>query len=99
MGKTERVLVCNSGNNIRTRTHVKGNRAIEQADEFAYLGSTISEDSRSKREMIKRICQVKMAFNRKGALFTSINITAYTSEKIVRMEYYNAVRQRHVDNC
>jgi len=40
-------------NNIRIRIHLQNNQEIQQVEEFTYLGSIISENGRSKREIIK----------------------------------------------
>ncbi|VVC34843.1 Endonuclease/exonuclease/phosphatase,Reverse transcriptase domain [Cinara cedri] len=69
-----KVLVCSRNNNITTRIHLQNNQEIKQVEEFAYLGSIISKDGRSKKEIVKRICQAKIAFNKKRGLFTSKNI-------------------------
>jgi len=63
--KNTKVLVCSRKRNIRARIHLQNNQEIEQVKEFAYLGNIKSEDGRSKREIIKRICQAKIAFNKK----------------------------------
>lgn len=69
-----KVLVCEREN---TRVHIqlRGNQRIDQVDEFVYLGSTISKDGLKKSEILKRICQAKIALNSKKTLFTSKNIS------------------------
>lgn len=47
--KKTKVLVCSRNRKIRARIHMQNNQEIEQVEEFAYLGSIISEDGRSKR--------------------------------------------------
>jgi|UniRef100_A0A2S2QM29 hypothetical protein len=66
--KKTKVLVC-SRYNIRSRIKLKDGETIEQVEDFIYLGSTINSDGRSKKEIIKRICQGKVAFNKKRNLF------------------------------
>jgi len=68
--KKTKVLVCSRDNNIRTKIKLKSDETVEQVD-FIYLGSTISSDGRCKKEIIKRICQAKVAFNKKRSVFTS----------------------------
>ena len=45
-------------------------RIIEQVSSFKYLGSVISEDGRSNKEVITRIALAKEAFNRRRELLT-----------------------------
>ncbi|VVC30385.1 Endonuclease/exonuclease/phosphatase,Reverse transcriptase domain [Cinara cedri] len=73
-----KVLVCSRNNNITTRIHLQNNQKIKKVEEFAYLGSIISKDGRSKKEIVKRICQAKIAFNKKSGLFTSKSISVRT---------------------
>ncbi|XP_025417940.1 uncharacterized protein LOC112688792 [Sipha flava] len=73
-----KVLVCSRNNNITTRIHLQNNQEIKQVEEFAYLGSIISKDGRSKKEIVKRICQAKLAFNKKRGLFTSKSTSVRT---------------------
>jgi len=48
------------------------------------LGSIISEDSKSKREIIKRIFEARISFNQKGGLFTSRNISIRTRINLLK---------------
>ena len=68
--KKTKVLVCSRYNSIRTSIKLKDGENIEQVEDFIYLGSTISSDGRCKKEIIKRICQVKVEFNKKRNIFT-----------------------------
>jgi hypothetical protein len=61
-------------NNIRTRIKLKVGETIEQVKDFIYLGRTISSDGRCKKEIIKRISRVKVAFNKKRNIFISKSI-------------------------
>lgn len=72
--KKTKVLVCSRYNSIRTSIKLKDGENIEQVEDFMYLGSTISSDGRCKKEIIKRICQAKVAFNKKRNIFTSKSI-------------------------
>lgn len=74
-----KVLVCSRNNNITTRIHLQNNQEIKQVEEFAYLGSIVSKDSRSKKEIVKQICQAKIAFNKKED-FLLQKILAYAPE-------------------
>jgi len=70
-----KVFVC--GRKNRTRLHIK-------LDELMYQGSTISNDERNKKEIINRICQAKIAFNRKKTLHTSKNISLKIRKNILK---------------
>lgn len=50
--KKTKVLVCSSDRNIKARIYLQNNQEIDQVEKLAYLGSIISEDGRSKREII-----------------------------------------------
>jgi len=60
-----KILVCSRENNTRTRIKVKGDKIIEQVGDFRCLGSIVSSDGRCKKEIVKRICQAKVVFNKK----------------------------------
>jgi len=79
--KKTKLLVCERENNTRIQIKLR-NQTIEQVDEFTYLGSTISKDERNRSEIIKRICQAKIAFNKKKTMFTSRS-TSLKIRKIV----------------
>jgi len=52
--------------------------------------SPISKDGRNRSEIIKRICQAKIAFNNKKTIFTSRSISLKTRKKSIKdacMEY------------
>lgn len=76
--KMTKVLVCSRNNNIRARIHLQNHQAIDQVEEFIYLGSIVSKDGKSKKEIMKRISQAKISFNQKRRLFTSKNISIPT---------------------
>lgn len=42
------------------------------------MGSIVSKDGRSVKKIVKRICQAKIAFNKKRGLFTSKDISVRT---------------------
>jgi hypothetical protein len=66
--KKTKVLVF-SRYNIRIRSKLNNSEIKEQVEDFIYLCSTISSDGRCKKEIIKRICQAKVAFNKKINIF------------------------------
>jgi len=44
-----KVLACSRENNIRTRISLRGDKIIEQLNNFKYLGSNISSGGRCKK--------------------------------------------------
>lgn len=84
-----KVLVCVCGKENVTRIQIKlrGNQTVKQVDEFAYLGSIISNDGRNNSEIIKRICQAKIAFNSKKTLLASRNISLKTRKNLLKTYY------------
>ena len=44
----------------------------------------ITNDGRGKKEIIIRICQTKLAFNKKNKLFVTNNISLEISENLLR---------------
>jgi len=46
-------------------------KQLENVECFKYLGSMLTNDGRSTREIKSRIAMAKAAFNKKKALFTS----------------------------
>jgi hypothetical protein len=81
--KKTKVLVCERENNTKIQIKVR-NQTIEQVDEFTYLGSTISKDGRNRSEIIKRICQAKIAFNKKKTIFTSRSISLKIRKNLLK---------------
>lgn len=45
-------FLCSKNYNVRARIHLQNNQEIEKVEEFAYLGSVIKKDGRSKRKII-----------------------------------------------
>ncbi|KAF0772940.1 Reverse transcriptase domain-containing protein [Aphis craccivora] len=74
-----KVLVCSRNNNITTKIHLQNNQEIKKVEEFAYLGSIIRKDGRSAKEIVKRICQAKIAYNKKED-FLLQKVLAYAPE-------------------
>jgi len=68
-----------------TRVQIKIRYQIkEQVDEFTYPGSAISKDGRNRNEIIKRICQAKIAFNNKKTIFTSRSMSLKTRKNLLK---------------
>ena len=57
-----KVLVISRDQNTRVNLQLNG-QVIEQVKWFKYLGSTITDDGRSQREVSTRIAGAKQAFN------------------------------------
>jgi len=81
--KKIRLMVCERENNTKIQIKIR-NQTIEQVDEFTYLGSTISKDGRNRSEIIKRICQAKIAFNKKKTIFTSRSMSLKTRQNLLK---------------
>jgi len=73
--KKTNVLLCSKNSYTEIKIYLERNFKIEQVENFTHLESIISVDGRSKKEIIKIICQAKIAFNQKKGLFTSRNIS------------------------
>jgi len=63
-------MVCSKQNEPNFNTSIKGNR-IEQVNQFKYLGSIMSNNGRSEKEIKSRIGQAKKAFLFKSKFLTS----------------------------
>jgi hypothetical protein len=68
-----KVLVCSRDEGTQTQIALDGD-TLEQVNVYKYLGSTITEDGRSTKEIISRINQAKCTFQSKKNMFISINI-------------------------
>jgi len=79
----------------KLRIMVNGNK-LESVTQFCYLGSMVTEDSRSKREARRRIALAKEAFNKKkvcGSL--SLQLKKTRSQSIC--VEYSVVWKRDMD--
>ncbi|XP_021916640.1 uncharacterized protein LOC110828330 [Zootermopsis nevadensis] len=61
-----------------------GSERLENMESFTYLGCRLSSDERSKAEVISRINQAKLAFNKKHNLFTSNSIDKHLRKHLVK---------------
>jgi hypothetical protein len=52
-----------------------GYHEVAHVEEFCYLGSRITNDGRSKKDIVSRRAQAKKAFQQKRSLFTAKNIS------------------------
>jgi hypothetical protein len=57
---------------------------LEQVNEYKYLGSTITEDGRSTREIISKINHAKCAFQSKKNMFISRNIDVKVRKNLLK---------------
>ena len=62
--KKTKILVCSKREEARTNIKL-GKQKLEEVKEFCYLGSRITNDGRSKKEIVSRIAQAKRAFYKK----------------------------------
>lgn len=69
----------------RAKCKVKiGNTILEEVKEYCYLGSTISNDGRSKRDIRIRIAIAKRAFMKKIGLLTSRKISLEIRKRFIK---------------
>lgn len=80
-GKTK--ILSISKNGTQANIMLEGT-PIENVNEFTYLGSKITSDAKSKRDIQSRICQAKIAFNKKKRLFTSNNLNITLRKKLLK---------------
>ena len=55
-----------------------------EVHEFCHLGSRITDDGRSKKEIISRIAQVKRGFHQKRDLLTARNLNMEVRKQFIR---------------
>ena len=80
--KKTKVMKCHK-TNMRNSMNIKlGADRLEECNEFCYLGSIITNDNRSKRDVKSRIAQAKKAFAEKRQLLTS-SISLETRKKFL----------------
>lgn len=69
-----KIMVC--GNKEQAKIRIKvGNQTLEELKEFNYLGSKITKDGKSAREIKHRIHLAKLAFSKKKTLLAAKNIS------------------------
>ena len=62
--KKTKILVCSRREEVKTNIKI-GKQKLVEVDEFCYLGSRITSDGRSKKEIISRIAQAKVSIRPK----------------------------------
>lgn len=82
--KKTKVMICTKQDNRNYRDIMVDGEAIQQVEQFPYLGSIITKDGRSKKEIIKRIQQAKRAFINKKNLLTSGKLSNETKIKFIQ---------------
>ena len=70
--KKTKILVCSKRGEAKTNINL-GKQKLEEVEEFSYLGSRITNDGRSKKEIVSSIAQAKRAFYKKKNLLTAEN--------------------------
>lgn len=78
-----KVLVCSRNDENKTAIELR-NETIQEVNEFTYLGSKITNDGRSSKEIISRIAQAKNAFYKKKNLFTAKNISLDVRKQMLK---------------
>ena len=81
--KTE-ILVC-SKKEKRTKINIKlGGDKLKEVANFCYLGSQITQDGRSCRDIKQRLAQGRIAFNKKRSLLCSKNINLAARKRLLK---------------
>lgn len=81
--KTKTMFVLKDSRNMNPATQCLGNRAIQQVEEFCYLGSIISHNNKTCSDAKIRIAMAKQKFMKKYSLLTSKHINIQTRKNIV----------------
>lgn len=66
-----KTLVCSRENNIKTRIKLKGDKIIDKQMTSNIQEELYAQIGDAKKGIVKRICQAKVAFNKKVSLLTS----------------------------
>ncbi|CAI6343800.1 unnamed protein product [Macrosiphum euphorbiae] len=81
--KKTKIMVCSKTNPVRLNINI-GNEQIKQVQQFTYLGSNITEDGRSKTNIICRIAQAKRAFQDKSHILTTNSVSLEIRKKFLK---------------
>ena len=87
--KTECMVVSKKSATPQCELFVNGQK-IQQVSNFNYLGSLITEDSRSEKEIRRRITLTKAAFYKLGNILRNISITMKTRSRVLHC-YINPI--------
>ena len=80
--KKTKILVCSKREEAKTNIKL-GKHKLEEVKEFSYLGSRITSDGRSKKEIVSRIAQAKRVFYKKNFL-TPENTSIEVRKQFIR---------------
>ncbi|KAI5755057.1 hypothetical protein M8J77_013699 [Diaphorina citri] len=81
--KTKSMVISKTDHNIIANVKIE-NEPIQQVKEFCYLGSLISQDNKSTREIRRRIVLAKQAFEKKKTILTNKNLSLSTRKKFIK---------------
>ncbi|KAI5715825.1 hypothetical protein M8J77_023140 [Diaphorina citri] len=79
--KTKIMVVSRTEKKVRIELE---NIEIKQKKEFTYLGAKITQDGKCNREIVSRIQQAKIAFNKKSKIFESPNINIEVRKNLIK---------------
>ncbi|KAF0750315.1 Uncharacterized protein FWK35_00037690, partial [Aphis craccivora] len=81
---TDTRILCSKTNPAQLNIFID-NARIEQVQHFNYLGSKITEDGRSKDEILSRIAQAKRAFQNKKHLLTTNSMDLEVRKRFLKI--------------
>jgi hypothetical protein len=81
--KKTKVMVCSKSNSVQLNINID-NEQIRQVHQFTYLGSIITDNGRSKTNIICRIAQVKRAFQNKRHILTINSVSLEIPKKLFK---------------
>ena len=68
------------------------NNSLKQVKEFSYLGSTLTEDGKSTKEVIKRLAQAKSTFMKFKTILTNPKLQTETRMRVLRTYIWSIVK-------
>lgn len=81
--KTKAMVISKMKNNRKITIQVR-QEPVDQVNEFCYLGSLITRDNKSTKEIKKRIEMAKQAFEKKRTLLTNKNLSITSRKKFIK---------------
>uniref|UniRef100_A0A8D8RMY9 Craniofacial development protein 2 n=1 Tax=Cacopsylla melanoneura TaxID=428564 RepID=A0A8D8RMY9_9HEMI len=81
--KTKSMVISKLDQNIIANIRLKS-EIIDQVKEFSYLGSLVTEDNKSTKDIRKRIGMAKQAFEKKKALLSNNNLSVATRKRFIK---------------
>jgi hypothetical protein len=76
-------MECSKSNQVQLNINID-NEQIRQVHQFTYLGSIITEDGRSKTNIICRTAQAKKAFQDKSHILTTNSVSLEIKKKFLK---------------